>query len=110
MVAQVNEETYEAREGDIDITGLERWEVLQALHAATNAIGMGRLHDRGPLSEADCRAVVEKQDSFDYVAGRPLKVRFRGNWLTGARLYDRDAPRSAADVIAGLRARKESAE
>lgn len=105
----MNKEEYEAREGDLDISGLERWEVLQALHAATNALGLGRLHDRGALSEADCRAVVEKQQDFDYVAGRPLKVGFRGNWLIRARLYDRDAPQSAADVIADLRAKKESA-
>lgn len=34
----------------IDITGIDKAKLLVALHAGTCAVGMGVLHDRGPIS------------------------------------------------------------
>jgi hypothetical protein len=74
----------------IDVAGLDRAEILVALHERTRAIGLGKLHDR-PLSLAEARGLALSQD-FDYVNGRPLKIWFRGDRLYGAALYDRDCP------------------
>lgn len=93
----------------IDISGIDHAELLRELHAGTRALGMGRMHDRGPLTIEQCRdiiaggrgpdhnpdfAAVTGADtvSFDYVSGRPIKVTFKGNELHSAWMYDRDAP------------------
>lgn len=93
--------------GPIDIKGIDRAELLMALHAGTRSIGMGVLHDRGNLTREqaedilkggpgqstnpDLARVTGDDIRFDYVAGRPLKVSFKGDELHGCGLYDRDA-------------------
>lgn len=94
----------------IDISGLDKAAVLAALHNATHAIGMGRLHDIGrPMTVDEARVIIGQGDDhreldnitkrpalyFDYVQGRPLKVNIGGDsfdpWL-----FDRDAGQGAA--------------
>lgn len=102
---------------DADITGLELWEVLHALHANAVAIGMGREHDRR-LPEAEARelvAVLEQprhaavEVDFDYVHGRPLKFGIvkiaKRAWVHRVDLYDRNSLVPARDVIEALRRR-----
>lgn len=101
----------------IDITGLDKAEVLAALHGASKAQGMGFLHDRGPLSVEECREIVgtvgtERSEAgvfasggmyFDYLRGRVMKVDIGGDSFD-PRLYDRDVGEGAAErAIAPLR-------
>lgn len=109
----------------IDIKGLDRAELLQALHAGTRAVGFGMLHDRGPLTVEECRDIIAggrgpdhnpdlagidgSAVRFDYVAGRPIKVTFEGGELRNAWLYDRDAPTgegTCARIVEEIRRRK----
>ena len=83
----------------LNIEGLDRAELLAALHNGTRALGLGALHDLGrPMTreeaqrEIDARALPNGDVRFDYVQGRPIKVAFRGGELLHERLFDRDAP------------------
>ncbi len=110
---------------DADITGLEYWEVLLALHRNTRAFNMGRIHDRAltaedakeliagrmrpaPITMEDLKAagagVVESEGiHFDYVCGRPMKITFYEQSVRRIDLYDRNAKRPGRDVIAELK-------
>lgn len=96
----------------IDIKGIDRADLLMALHAGTRSVGSGVLHDRGNLTREQAldilnggrgqstnpdlpKFIVDKlpqEIRFDYIAGRPIKVSFKGDELHYSRLYDRDAP------------------
>lgn len=82
----------------IDISGIDKAKLLAALHNGTQPLGLGILHDRGPMSEDEAREIIACFPSgfsvmwFDYVRGRPLKVGLKDTELLRADLYDRDAP------------------
>lgn len=90
-------------ENTIDITGIDPAVLLMHLHANTQSIGLGILHDKGNITLGYAQDVINGQKaarpnaplSFDYVGGRPIKVRFNGNYLERANLYDRDAGEGA---------------
>ncbi len=107
----------------IDIRGLDKAELLQALHRGTRALGMGRLHDRGPLTLSQCQEIIALSEApsgtmvtgkegalrFDYVAGRPIKVTFSGDELLHSGLYDRDAGEGEClRIVEELRAKTET--
>jgi len=87
----------------IDITGLDRNEVLAALCNNTLPMGRGALNDRAmeSITADDCKELFVEDFSrngvfcFDYVFGRPIKVNFvtEGDkvFLDRVRYYDRDA-------------------
>ncbi len=109
---------------DVDITGLEYWEVLLALHRNTSAMGRGRGHDKDltaedakeliagrmrpePITSQDLKAagvsMAESEGiSFDYVRGRPMKITFYEQSVRRIDLYDRDSRRPGREVIAEL--------
>jgi hypothetical protein len=112
-------------EGKIDISGIDKADLLAALHNGTRPMGMGFLQARGDMTAEDARAYLKRGDDhaeafaeikakggvvigveplyFDYLCGRPLKVDIGGDTLD-PRLYDRDAGEgAAARVIAKLR-------
>lgn len=77
---------------NIDLTHLDKAEVLAALFNAASPAGMGFLAatgSKGAMTVADARAMLAEQQCFDYIGGRSCKVDFRTNefdpWL-----YDRD--------------------
>lgn len=98
----------------IDIKGLDKAELLAALHQRSKAQGMGLLHDTGPLTVAEARTQIENHLKnindwepsrlyFDYVRGRVMKVDLSGDELD-PRLYNRDVGEQAAEeVVARLR-------
>lgn len=65
--------------------------LLVALYNNAKPIGLGHLFDRGHLTRAEARKVIEAMNAFqfDYLFGRPLKVYESEDGLDG-RLYDRD--------------------
>lgn len=102
---------------EVDITGLDKAEVLCALYEVAKPLGFGHLHYKpGPMPIDRARELIEAHSladgrmMFDYVAGRVLKVDLGGDtfkpWL-----FDRDNGKgAAAAAIAALRARKAQGE
>lgn len=97
-------------EHDIDITGIDRATLLMALYAHSHVQGLGILQAAGPFSREQAQLIIETSRrpngsiKFDYVRGRPIKVWFEGDKLSGARLYDRDNGHGlCARIVADLR-------
>lgn len=84
-------------ENKIDITGLNKAEVLAALYNASRQQGMGFLHScgRSPMTIEDAAAELKQSEYFDYLHGRVMKISLAGNELRTA-LYDRDNGQGAA--------------
>jgi hypothetical protein len=72
-------------------------------------VGLGVWYDLPDFSVEDARKVMAKEAEggvlyFEYIAGRPFKMKFEEGFITTL-LYDRDAgPGTAQRVIAKLRA------
>jgi hypothetical protein len=86
---------------EIDITGLDKGDVLWALYMPAGKMGMGFLAP--DLTEETVRSMAKDPYLyFDYLGGKPLKVDLTGNSFNG-RLYDRDqgvgAARKAVDNL-----------
>lgn len=90
----------------INISDLDKAEVLAALFNASHQQGMGFMHTegRGLMTVAEARELLTKEIDFDYLRGRVMKIRIEDNldpWL-----YDRDNGQGAAErAIASLRAK-----
>lgn len=94
---------------DVIVKGIDAPTALQKLYDATQPLGLGVLHARGPLTRTEAEELLRaherqsydddkgKESSFDYVFGRPLKVTIKP-FTDGAilikyvDLLDRDAP------------------
>lgn len=50
----------------VDISGIDKAALLQALHNATHSMGMGRLQDRGPISHFQAAAVIAARLAGDF--------------------------------------------
>lgn len=84
----------------IDIKGLDKLEVLQALYQGARPQGMGFIHFApGPLTEEELETIGRQMGSgytyFDYLKGRVMKVDLDKDVLD-PRLYDRDNGSGAA--------------
>lgn len=97
-------------ENTIDISGLDEFAVIAALHNGTSPLGLGALHDVGQMTADQVRTELEnvpRRDGklrFDYYHGRPLKVSVGNGTIDHVRLYDRDAGAGAcAAIVSGLR-------
>ena len=74
----------------ISISGLDKGSVLAALYNASQPLGMGVLHyTPEPMTAEQANDLLKSQDYFDYLKGRVMKVRIKGDELDPA-LYDRD--------------------
>lgn len=96
---------------DIDISGLDKLDVLAALYNRAKPQGMGFLHyTPEPMTREEAQfewdqvhAQKWRQGHFDYVKGHVMKVRLDGDSFD-PRGYDRDNGQgAAAAVIAKLR-------
>lgn len=60
----------------MDITGINKAKLLQALYNGSKQQGMGFLNQRGalPMSLTEAEQLLEKHDYFDYLHGRVMKV------------------------------------
>lgn len=91
----------------IDISGLDKAEVLAALYNNSRQLGMGFMHARGATGmtkeqaedelKAATRDIGDGKTSayFDYLHGRVMKIQLSGDTLD-PRLYDRDNGQGAA--------------
>lgn len=87
----------------IDITGLDKGEVLAALINGGSPMGMGALHYRSVTPD---EVRIHAQYGYvDYCCGVPIKADLRGDSFE-ERLYDRDQGGGrAASIIAALRSK-----
>lgn len=98
-------------EHDLDITGLEWWEVLKRLHDRTRMPSTGIVIGR-PITDEQAMELIGRyiaggHNRFDYVHGRPLKFGFHTkegrSWISRVDLYDRDSLTPAKITIDKLR-------
>lgn len=88
----------------IDISRLNKAEVLAALYNNSRQQGMGLLHTRGrePLTKDEAFQILKEEKYFDYLYGRVMKIDLSGDTLDPW-LYDRDnGPGAAARALEGL--------
>lgn len=80
----------------IDISKLNKAEVLSALYNNSRPIGMGFLQYReGNMETEEAQQLLDQGKYFDYLKGRVMKIDMSGDVLcTG--LYDRDNGQGAA--------------
>jgi hypothetical protein len=107
----------------IDISKLDKAEVLAALYNRSKAQGMGWINfDPAPMTATQARALLDDRERlavtlggtlgtyrFDYIQGRVMKVDLGGDELD-ERLYDRDngagaAARALEPLIAAVAAK-----
>lgn len=75
----------------IDITGIDKVKLLQALYNRAKPLGLGFLHfTPQPLTNEEAlKLIVEYRGNFDYLNGRVMKVNLSGDTMSG-QLFDRD--------------------
>lgn len=90
----------------MDITGIDKAEILAALYNASQPLGMGFLqYDPTPMTVEEANIHLKRSSYFDYLKGRVMKIDLTGNNLN-TRLYNRDNGEGAAErVIERLRDR-----
>lgn len=80
----------------IDISKLDKGEVLAALYNNSKPQGLGFLHhDSAKMDKSEANDLLAEGTYFDYLKGRVMKVDLRGDELD-PRLYDRDNGEGAA--------------
>lgn len=90
---------------NVNIAGLSKGIVLQALFNASKQQGLGLLQAEGakPMTLDDANEFTKISLNFDYLRGRVLKVDISGDEF-GSWSYDRDNGAGAAErAIAALR-------
>lgn len=82
----------------MDISGLDKAAVLAALYNASQQQGMGFMHARGArgMTVEQAREELSKQDYFDYLHGRVMKISLAKDEVNTA-LYNRDNGYGAAE-------------
>jgi len=79
----------------IDISKLDKAEVLAALYNASRPQGIGIVHfTPQPMTRDEAAALLKDVNDFDYLRGRVMKVVIEDELY--ARLYDRDNGQGAA--------------
>ena len=87
----------------IDISKLDKADVLCALYNNSKPLGLGIIHfTPEDMEKSEAEILVNKYTYFDYLKGRIMKVDITGDELD-PRLYDRDngegATQRAIDTI-----------
>lgn len=87
----------------MDISKLNKAEVLASLYNNSRPLGLGFLHfDPEPMTIEEAAEILKTQQSFDYYKGRVRKVNLSGDELYTS-LYNRDnGDGSAERALAGL--------
>ena len=81
----------------IDISGLNKADVLAALYNSSQVQGMGALQaEPGDMSVSEAESLLKEATHFDYLKGRIMKVDLSKDELR-TDLYDRDNGQGAAE-------------
>lgn len=89
----------------IDITGINKAEVLAALYNNSKPQGLGFFNfTQEDMTVCEAQKLLEETTYFDYIKGRVMKVDLRSDTEFEEYLYDRDnGPGAAERVIVALR-------
>jgi len=80
----------------IDISKLDKADILRRLYNNSHPLGMGILnYDPADMTLDEARELLQKQTRFDYLKGRVMKINLSSDQLD-ERLYDRDNGKGAA--------------
>jgi hypothetical protein len=84
----------------IDISKLNKAELLAALYNASHQQGMGFLQSRGTsfLTAKEAEELLKQQHYFDYLYGRVMKIDLSSDKLDPW-LYDRDNGQGTAQLV-----------
>lgn len=86
----------------IDISKLDKAEVLAALYNHSKPLGLGLIHyDPNPMSVEEARFLLKEQSYFDYLKGRVMKIDLSTNQLDPWG-YDRDNGKGKVAEILGI--------
>lgn len=82
---------------DIDISSMNKAEVLARLFNNSQAQGMGFMQNHSkPMTKEEAQGLLDRgQTYFDYIRGRVMKIDLSGDTLA-THLYDRDNGTGAA--------------
>ena len=81
----------------IDISKLNKGDVLAALYNNSQPLGLGFLHyEPTPMTREEAEELLKEYTYFDYLKGRVMKVDLKGDILNPG-LYDRDNGGGAAE-------------
>lgn len=81
----------------IDITGIDKANILLALYNNSKPQGFGFLdYDKRPMTYDEAKGLLERQTYFDYIKGRIMKVDLSSDTEFDEWLYDRDNGAGAA--------------
>jgi len=85
---------------EIDISHLDKAEVLAALYSGAGPLGVGFMRfDEGAMSVEEAQAILDKgQTYFDYLKGRVMKIDLSSDMLD-TKLYNRNNGVGAAENI-----------
>lgn len=88
---------------EINISEMNKAEVLSRLFNSSRALGMGFLQPHAePMTTEEAQEMLDSgQTYFDYVRGRVMKVDLSGDTLR-TDLYDRDNGQGAAAAALGV--------
>lgn len=83
----------------IDITGLDRAKIIQALYSGAKAQGMSFIHyENKPLDYNEAESLIDR--SIDYLKGRVMKVKISSQSNEfDERLFDRDNGQGCANTL-----------
>jgi hypothetical protein len=104
------------KDGEVDISGIDKAELLAALYNGSQQQGMGFMQAAGArgMSVETAREIIAKHPEpnrlyFDYLHGRVMKVGIGGDVLE-TWLYNRDLGQGAAErIVEGLRQKQVAA-
>ena len=86
----------------IDISKMNKAEVLAKLYNNSKPLGMGMLHyEPTPMTVNEASELLKEQTYFDYLKGRVMKIDLSGNELRVS-MYDRDNGEGAAERVLGV--------
>jgi len=83
----------------IDISKLNKADVLAALYNNSRPLGLGILHsEEKDMTREEAEELLKTQTYFDYLKGRVMKVELSGNEFDPY-MYDRDNGEGAAQRV-----------
>jgi hypothetical protein len=87
--------------GHIDISGINKADLLAGLYNASKPQGLGYIHSTNTTMTTDeAQKIIDTEGlSFDYLRGRVMKINLEGDAMNPA-FYDRDNGEGAAAQVA----------
>lgn len=87
----------------INISNMNKAEVLARLYNRAKPLGLGHLHyEEKDMNISEAKSLLESgQTYFDYVKGRVMKVDLSGD-IIKTHLYNRDNGENAAEIALGI--------